>query len=185
MARAILLPRHTSGKTRLSGHNSAPASSWCGEILIDSSGFVQAYGNLTQTGAAVGCYQGTSTLYNYVVSRSTATVEVYDNFGYSAAGNNTDIQSSNGFATYGPNNVFGIDPAFVSTAKPGAPSCGSANSVTSCMASLIANFTPTNTAAKGYGYQIPNSTPVHDPLYPQWLCSVTNLPTGLVTPGCI
>jgi hypothetical protein len=159
-------------------------NSWCGEISVDSSSLVQAFGNLTQTGAATGCYLGTTALYSYNVSRSTATIIVYNNFGYSAAGNNTTINSSNGFTTYGPNNTFGANPSFPNTAKPGAPSCGSASSVPNCMATVIANFTPTNAAAKSYGYHIPISTPVYDPLYPQWLCSVTNLPTGLVTPGC-
>jgi hypothetical protein len=52
------------------------------------------------------------------------------------------------------------------------------------MATVIANFTPTAPAAKSYGYQIPSTTSIYDPLYPQWLCGVTNLPAGLVTPGC-
>jgi hypothetical protein len=52
------------------------------------------------------------------------------------------------------------------------------------MAEVISNFTPMNAAAKGYGYQIPSSTPIYDPLFPQWLCSATNLPAGLVTMGC-
>jgi len=53
------------------------------------------------------------------------------------------------------------------------------------MATLIANFTPTNAAAASYGYQAPVSTQTYDPLFPQWLCSVTNLPSGLVTMGCL
>jgi hypothetical protein len=52
------------------------------------------------------------------------------------------------------------------------------------MATVIADFAPMNVEAKGYGYQIPSSTPAYDPLFPQWLCGVTNLPTGLVTMGC-
>jgi hypothetical protein len=51
------------------------------------------------------------------------------------------------------------------------------------MSTVIANFTPTNAAAMAYGYQVPSSTPVYDPLFPQWLCNV-NLPSGLVTMGC-
>lgn len=45
-------------------------------------------------------------------------------------------------------------------------------------------FTPTNAAAKTYGYQVPISAQVYDPLFPLWLCNV-NLPTGLVTMGCL
>ena len=45
-------------------------------------------------------------------------------------------------------------------------------------------FTPTVAAAKKYGYQVPSSVSIYDPLYPQWLCGVT-LPSGLVTPGCL
>src|SRR6202043_725660 len=37
--------------------------------------------------------------------------------------------------------------------------------------------------AKAYGYQVPSTTSVSDPLFPQWLCNV-NLPAGLVTMGC-
>jgi hypothetical protein len=38
-------------------------------------------------------------------------------------------------------------------------------------------------AVKIYGYRIPSTTNVYDPLYPEWLRTVTNLSTGLVTPG--
>jgi hypothetical protein len=51
------------------------------------------------------------------------------------------------------------------------------------MASMIANFTPTASAAKSLGYQQPSNTNVYDSLFPQWVCNV-NLPAGLVTKGC-
>jgi hypothetical protein len=51
------------------------------------------------------------------------------------------------------------------------------------MASVIADFTPTNAAAKAYGYQTPSLTSVADPLFPQWLCNA-NLPPGLVDSPC-
>ena len=92
--------------------------------------------------------------------------------------------SNTGFSA-GPNNTLGTSPAFSNPTNPGAPSCGSATSVPNCMASVIANFTPTTAAAKSYGYQPVSTTSVYDPLYPQWLCTVTNLPAGLVTPGCL
>ena len=50
------------------------------------------------------------------------------------------------------------------------------------MATMVANFTPGG-GASSYGYQIPSTTSITDPLYPAWLCSVS-LPAGLVTPGC-
>ena len=34
-------------------------------------------------------------------------------------------------------------------------------------------------------YQILSTTPVYDPLFPQWLGSVTNLPAELLTMGCL
>jgi hypothetical protein len=55
--------------------------------------------------------------------------------------------------------------------------------VPACMASVIANFTPTNSAVVGYGYQIPSPNQDYDLLFPQWLCNVS-LPSGLVTMGC-
>jgi hypothetical protein len=53
------------------------------------------------------------------------------------------------------------------------------------LATVIANFAPTATAAQGYGYHSISTTSRYDPFYPQWLCSVTNLPSGLTTPGCV
>ena len=51
-------------------------------------------------------------------------------------------------------------------------------------APVLAMDAPATTAAKTFGYQTPSSTPIVDALYPQWLCSVTSFPSGLVTPGC-
>jgi hypothetical protein len=51
------------------------------------------------------------------------------------------------------------------------------------VATMIANFKPTITAAAGFGYQPPSSTPAYDPLFPQWMCT-TSLPAGLITLGC-
>ena len=155
---------------------------YCGDSYIDEAKQVQEYLNIVRTTAATAC-GSSSSLDAFWVSRSSTTVLVYDNYGYSAAGNNTGSSSYAG--SFGPNNTFGTDPAFAAPGNPGAPSCGSASSVPNCMATVIANFTPTTAAAKAYGYQIPSTTSVYDPLYPQWLCTVTNLPTGLVTPGCV
>ena len=141
---------------------------------------MEVYGNLLVGNSAAG----PGGLVGYVLrADGTTTRDVfYSNFGYSSVGHNT--ASDSGFS-FGPNNTFS-NPVYANppTSDPGPPSCGSASSVPNCMAAMIANFTPTNAAAKTYGYQVPSSTSVYDPLYPQWLCTVTNLPTGLVTPGC-
>jgi hypothetical protein len=137
--------------------------------------------NLVMTSSATACTGRTN--WAFLCDACTASNVIYANFAYSAAGNNFGIVNNNGFS-YGTN-ASGTNPNFVSVADPGAPSCGSASSVPNCMATVIANFTPTTAAAKAYGYQVPSTTSVYDPLYPQWLCTVTNLPTGLVTPGCV
>jgi hypothetical protein len=90
--------------------------------------------------------------------------------------------TSPGF-TYGPGNLFGVNPVFANPTTPGAPACGSYADAPACMAMVIADFTPTNSAAVGYGFQMPVSEKVYDTLFPQWLCNV-NLPAGLVTMGC-
>lgn len=154
----------------------------CAEVQIGGGAYnVEAFYNLSVPNINTSC--GTLPVYAYQVSTSNGTDHIYLNWGYSSFGNNSNIDSSPGFS-FGPNNTFGTNPSLTSPANPAAPSCGSASSVPNCMATVIANFTPTNTAAKAYGYQIPGTTSIYDPLYPQWLCTVTNLPPGLVTPGC-
>jgi hypothetical protein len=152
---------------------------YCGELELAYAKNVEEFLNLVQTTSATGC--GANLLSAYYVGGGDGTNHVYGNFGYSASGQNASIDSSPGFA-YGPNNIFS-DPQFANPVAPGAPSCSGTASVPACMAQVIVNFTPTNAAAKGYGYQVPSSTSVYDPLFPQWLCNV-NLPAGLVTMGC-
>ena len=67
--------------------------------------------------------------------------------------------------------------------NPPAPNCGNSASVPACMATVVADFTPKAAAAAPYGYQTPSSTQTFDPLFPQWLCTVS-VPSGLVTMGC-
>jgi len=161
----------------------------CGQAVLfgnpNKSANAEIYGNLAETTLATGgLCGGTNPQYVFYVYNGNGTDHTYSNFGYSAAGHNTGSSSSTGFSD-GPNQTFGTDPAFANPVDPGPPSCSSASSVPNCMATVIANFTPTTAAAKNYGYQIPSTTSRYDPLYPQWLCSVTNLPSGLVTPGCV
>ena len=153
----------------------------CAEIAVEDTGNAQVSMNLAQTAAATTCYGPTNISVLSVTQTFTGSV-VYGNYGYSARSYNTNAYGT-GF-TFGPNNTF-ANPLFANapSSSPAAPSCGSYASVPACMASLIAGLTPTNAAAVGYGYQIPSSTNVYDPLFPQWLCNV-NLPTGLISMGC-
>jgi Abnormal spindle-like microcephaly-assoc'd, ASPM-SPD-2-Hydin len=153
----------------------------CGDFTSLQSSLTTVTRNIVKTSSATGCH-GLAALYAVALNDSDATDTVASNWLYSAAGNNIGLYSNTGFVA--GSNTTGIDPSFVNPVDPGTPDCtGKANTV-NCMSTVVANFTPTNAAAQGYGYQAPSGTPVYDPLYPQWLCSVSNLPSGLVTPGC-
>ncbi|MGA8671898.1 MAG: choice-of-anchor D domain-containing protein [Terracidiphilus sp.] len=152
----------------------------CGESVITNSSNTQTFLNLSATNATDGC--GGNPIYDYFVYIGDVTDKVYDNFGYAASGTNSGATNSPGFS-YGPNNLFGANPQFVNPTAPGAPNCSGYANVPACMAQVIANFTPANAAAQGYGYQVTSSQSIYDPLFPQWLCNV-NLPPGLVTVGC-
>lgn len=152
---------------------------YCGELLISAAQNVEAQLNLAQTTSSTGC--GSNLLYVYYVGASYSTVNLSNNLGYSASGQNIGTNNNTGF-TSGPNNTFS-NPQFANPGAPGVPSCGNFSSVPACMATVIANFTPKNPAAAGYGYQIPSGTPDYDPLFPQWLCNV-DLPAGLISMGC-
>ena len=152
----------------------------CGELLFDSAFTSQAFLNLAATNKVTGC--GTNPISAYYVHKGNGSDFVYQNWGYAVSGVADGVASSTGFS-YDPNNIFGINPNFADPVAPSLPNCGGYASVPACMASVIANFTPTNTAALTYGYQIPSVTPIYDPLFPQWLCNVS-LPTGLVSMGC-
>jgi hypothetical protein len=151
------------------------------EILVGYAQNTQVFQNIAATNATKGA--GGQPIYAYSVTNSNGTDHIYQDVGWAASGTYSNITSSSGFS-FGPNNLFETNPTFANATDPGAPSCGSASSVPNCMATVIANFTPTNAAAASYGYQIPSSAQVYDPLFPQWLCNV-NLPAGLVTMGCL
>ena len=156
-------------------------SVFCGEMMFYATVTSQATLNLAVTDAANGC--GANPIYAYFVGASPTTTDVVDqNWGYAASGANHQIIKSAGFS-YGAKNIFGLDPRFANPTAPGPPHCGGYSNVPACMAIIIENFTPTNPAAAGYGYQVPSASPVFDPLFPQWLCNV-NLPAGLVSMGC-
>jgi hypothetical protein len=155
---------------------------YCAEISLtatNGTSYTQAAYNLAAANIATGC-GGNKPIYALALEAGNSTDHVYDTFAYGLGGNDAGVYNSGAFA-YGPNNILGTNPNFVNPVNPGAPTCGSASSVPDCMATVIANFTPTNAAAIVYGYQIPSTTQTYDPT--QWLCNV-NLPTGLVTMGC-
>jgi hypothetical protein len=154
----------------------------CGEIEITTASKTESFLNLAQQVAPVGCAGQTN--YAFLVTFGDATDHGHQNWGYSAAGNNSGIANNGGGFAFGQNNTFGANPSFSNPVDPPAPSCASASSVPNCMAAVIANFTPTVAAAKAYGYQIPLTKNIYDPLFPQWLCNV-NLPAGLITMGCL
>lgn len=155
----------------------------CGELQLYKTVTTEAYLNLAATNQA-GCYgDPANPAYSYSVDQADSTSGIYQSVGWSATGSYGQSTSSTGFS-FGPNNLFGVNPAFAHATTPAAPSCSSASSVPNCMAAVIANFTPTAAAAVGYGYQLPGTVQIYDPLFPQWLCNV-NLPAGLVTMGCL
>jgi hypothetical protein len=176
---AAIYFRHntTWGNLRNSTESSWP---YYAEMGITSTSQARAFENLFSTNSATCC--ASNPIHAMSVVSSDGTDHVYDNFAYGYSGQHTLIYNSGSLA-YGPNNVLGTNPSFANAVAPGAPSCGSYANAPACMATVIANFTPTNAAASGYGYQIPSAARTYDPLFPQWLCNV-NLPAGLISMGC-
>jgi PKD repeat protein len=154
----------------------------CGELEINTAYNVEAYKNIMFGAQATGCHNGTSTLYAITMNLGDGSDHVYSNTAYAVSGSTTDLTASPGFS-YGPNNLFGTDPGFANPVIPSAPSCGSFSSVAGCMAAVVADVSP-SAQYQNYGMQPVQSENVYNPLFPQWLCNV-NLPTGLVTPGCL
>ena len=174
---------YMNGNT-LYGNNAQLTQAYCsgnGDLTIYNASDVTANDNLIQTSSATMC-SSAQPKYAIAISTDNATVTVNDNYASGTSGNNTFSYGSGSFA-FGAANVIGTNPSFANPVSPGAPSCSGSANVPACMATLIANFTPTNAAAKAFGYQPPSATSTNDPLFPQWLCSVS-LPAGLVTKGC-
>ena len=158
------------------------SGSECAELMLIATTNTQVSGNLSVAKSADSC--GGNPLYAYyVVSSPTTTNSMNDNWGYSPGGNNGGIGGGSTGFSFGTGNIFGQNPSLANPSIPGAPNCSAASSVPTCMATMIANFTPKNAAATSYGYQTPSASSTHDPLFPQWLCNV-KLPSGLVTMGC-
>jgi hypothetical protein len=176
---AIVYLRHNTqwGKSR----DPNQVSNRSGDKILAGAYDVQSFNNLIETGTANGC--GNNLVYALQVVNGNGTDQVSGNWAYSGTGNYVGMITSPGFS-FAPNNTLGTDPRFANPVAPGGPNCSGYASVPACMAGVIANFKPTNVSAVGYGYQIPSTVQTNDPLFPQWLCNV-NLPTGLVTMGCL
>ncbi len=153
----------------------------CGELSLFETVNTSAFSNLAETNQSIGC--GNNPIYALYVWGGNATDDVYQNWGYAVSGTTSSGSSNSTGFSFEADNTLGVNPGLANPVTPGAPNCSASSSVPACMATTIANFMPTNSAAAGFGYQAPSSTPIYDPLFPQWLCN-TNLPAGLVTIGC-
>jgi hypothetical protein len=136
--------------------------------------------NLAQTRSGTSC-RGAA-LYGFAAETTNASDVATNNWISATSGDSTMLDHPGGFSM-GSGNVMGESPALANPINPGPPSCSGKANVASCMATVVADYTPTVSAAVGYGYQKPSSSSVNDPLFPRWLCTA-NLPSGLVTMGC-
>jgi hypothetical protein len=152
--------------------------------------FTEVYRNLAVSEYATSQGCNNQNQYAYSFGNVDGTSAFYNNIGYNPGGNNVALLgTTSGFVQL--NNTYGVNPVFANpgtnNSLPPAPSCGSFANVIACMATMVANFTPTNTTVlqSGYGYQPPSTAVIYDPLFPQFLCNNPNMPTGLVTMGCL
>ena len=153
----------------------------CAEVLLNSAYNVEERNNLSATKSQKACVA--NPIYAYSAYTVNGTVSVHDNFAFAYPGLNSFVYNGPNYQ-FGSSNITGVDPYFPNASVPGKPSCDGTGSVPGCMAGVIANFAPGNSAAANYGYHVPTTTAVSNPLFPQWLCNA-NLPEGLVTMGCL
>jgi hypothetical protein len=164
------------------GNLTDPNQKWlgCAEVSLYKATNSHIYANLISTKSATGC--SGHPIYAIAVSAGDGNDSVINNLAYGYNGNNTFLYDSGSFA-WGAGNQFGVSPNFKNPVVPGPPSCEGTSNVPNCMEPVIANFVPRTTSAVGLGYHRPSSTPHHDALFPQWLCTA-NVPSGLITMGC-
>ena len=159
-------------------------ATYCAEIVLGTTVNANASNNLVVAPTQYAFGGGSVTHYgSAAIYAPSSTNQISNEFAYSPYGFGVGSVGSPGFAP-GTGNITSTDPLLAGTADPGTPSCSGYATTTACMAKVIANFAPTASAASSYGYQMPSSTPVKNAYYPQWLCSVSDLPAGIVTPGC-
>jgi len=173
-AGAVYLRQNTLAGNQTGSINANP----CPEVTVNTAINVVSSKNLAVTNGATAC-NGSPPLYALGSSFDAASDIFSNNFLYSAAGNNF-VGTSAVFS----GNLTGTDPLMANAAQPGAPNCTGKASVPDCASAIIAGFTASAPSAVGYGYQTPSNTPNVNPFYPAWMCTVTTLPSGLVTPGC-
>jgi hypothetical protein len=154
---------------------------------ITSAGNANRYTTFTnniavsQSAQLSGC--GNNTPYAYYFANIDSTDAFNGNLSYSASGQSIEYTGlTSGYVT--GSNVT-MNPLLANPVEPPAPSCSGNASVIDCMSTVIADFKPANPASVAYGYQPPSLTPDYDPLFPQWLCGNANMPSGLVTMGCL
>jgi hypothetical protein len=158
----------------------------CGESMVNVFYNVTDTANIVQSTRTNGCAT-TNAIKGAVKWNTTNASGSSDtgNFYYALSG--TAQSSSNGDGgsfTYGTNTT-GTLPGFAAPAAPSAPACTGKTSVTDCMSTVIANFTPSAGGTSGKGYQAASPVNGSDSAhYPQFLCK-TGLPYGLITPNCL
>jgi hypothetical protein len=153
----------------------------CAELLLNSAYNVEERNNLVATKAETACVGNPEYAFSaYTVDGSDF---VHNNLAFAYPGQSSFVYNGPNYS-FDTTNVIGSDPQFANAYVPGPPVCRGTESVPSCMADVIANFTPNNTSILSYGYQPPSNVQVSNPLFPQWLCNV-NLPAGLLTSGCL
>ena len=164
-------------------NNQGPSqANYCAEIIVGTTKTATSTGNLVvaPTQYCFGSYTHYGTAAAFV---NTTTDSVTNEFAYSPYGTGVGSIGSSGF-TAGPNNITTTNPGLTNPAKPGVPNCSGYATTTACMAGLIANYTPTNTTAKLYGYKTPTAYRAYDPYFPSRLCQVTGIPAGLIQSAC-
>jgi len=165
------------GNENLSTMQNAPL---CSEVLLNSAYNVQERWNLVATRSQKACVSNpTYALSAYTVN---ATVWSYANLAFAYDNQYEWVWNANGFG-YDASNVLGVNPDLSDAYVPGAPSCGGAGNVTSCMQYVVNNFKPTNGVAAFAGYHQPSESPASAPLFPSWVCNA-KLPAGIVTKPC-
>lgn len=151
----------------------------CAEVLLNSAYNVHEGHNLISTSSPTQCVG--NPIYALSAYDVDGTVSSSSNFAFGYSGRNA-FEYAAGTFVYDSTNILGQNPYLQNAYSPSGPACAGTGNVANCMGWFMSNFTPTNTAATGFGHQLPGNTTA-DPLYPQWLCGV-KLPSGLSRTGC-
>ncbi len=151
----------------------------CADMVVNKGQNIKDSKNIVETTSGMSC--GGNYLYDYYVYAGGSSDAAQSNWLYSPSNLSQGSWASSGYS-FQSNNVLGSNPQFRHPTDVSAPSCAASGSVTSCMGTVVANFTPQNNSAKSYGYQNPN-TSAKDTLFPSWVCNA-NLPSGLVAANC-